>query len=138
MVLSSLIISPLYVDCQSHYHCQSHIIQDFTYNLTAHQFNRFSLVVPSLQRAFQDAYQQIVTSENEYSGLQSAVQETVDNLLSRFNLVDEMLEQFRSTLDGLRSTQEFVLKQEAERILLDVNATFTNARDLAQNSLQVC
>ena len=112
-------------------HCQ----QDVAYNLTAHQFHRFSMAVPSLQRAFQDAYQRMVASENGYSGLLASIQESVNNMLSRFNLVEQMLQQFRSSLDALPS--DFVLKQDAEGILLDVNTTFTNARDLAQNSVQV-
>lgn len=113
----------------------SHIQQDVTYNLTTHHFRRFNMAVTSLQRAFQDAYQRVVASENGYSGMLAATQETVDNLLSRFNLVEQLLQQFSSSLDALPS--DFVLKQEAEGILLDVNSTFTNARDLAQNSIQV-
>lgn len=93
------------------------------------------MAVPSLQRAFQDAYQRMVASENGYSGLLASIQESVNNMLSRFNLVEQMLQQFRSSLDALPS--DFVLKQDAEGILLDVNTTFTNARDLAQNSVQV-
>ena len=115
----------------SYTHCQ----QDVTYNLTAHQFCRFSMAVPPLQRAFQDAYQRMVASENGYSGLLASIQESVDNLLSRFHLVEQMLQQFRSSLDAIPS--DFVLKQDAEGILQDVNITFTNARDLAQNSVQV-
>lgn len=109
--------------------------QNFTYNLTAHQFNHFSIAVPPLQGAFQDAYQQMVASENGYSGLQTAVQLTVDDLPSRFSTVEQLLEEFGSSLEELGS--DFVLKQEAAKILSDVNMTFTESRDLALNSLQV-
>ena len=85
--------------------------------------------------AFQDAYQQLVASENSYSGLRAATQEAVDNLQSRFGVVDELLQQFRDSLEALSS--DFVLKQEAEMILSNVNATFMNARDLSQNATQV-
>ena len=93
------------------------------------------MAVPPLQQAFQDAYQQIVASENGYSGLQAAIQQTVDDLPSQFNLVEQLLEEFSGSLEALGS--DFVLKQEAAKLLSDVNMTFTNSRDLALNSLQV-
>lgn len=77
----------------------------------------------------------MVASENGYSGLQTAIELTVDDLPSRFNLVEQLLEEFSSSLDELGS--DFVLKQEAAKILSDVNMTFTESRDLALNSLQV-
>lgn len=76
-----------------------------------------------------------MTSEGGYSGLLDATREAVDNLPSRFDLVEQFLQQFSSSLDALAS--DFVLKEEGERILSQANATFTSARDLAQNSLQV-
>ena len=60
----------------------------------------------------------------------------MDNLPSRFGAVDELLQQFRSSLDSL--TSDFVLRREAEMILSEINTTFTNARDLSQNAMQVC
>ena len=60
---------------------------------------------------------------------------TVDDLPSRFNMVEQQIQQFSSSLGALGS--EFVIKQEAERILSELNATFINSRDLAQSSLQV-
>ena len=77
----------------------------------------------------------MVAAENGYSGLQTAVQLTVDDLPSRFSMVEQLLEEFGSSLEELGS--DFVLKQEAAKILSDVNMTFTESRDLALNSLQV-
>ena len=77
----------------------------------------------------------MVASENGYSGLQTAVQLIVDDLPSRFSMVEQLLEEFGSSLEELGS--DFVLKQEAAKILSDVNMTFTESRDLALNSLQV-
>ena len=93
------------------------------------------MAVPPLQQAFQDAYQQMVASDSGYSGLQAAIQQTIDALPSRFIMVEQLLEEFGSSLEELGS--DFVLKQEAENILFDINGTFTESRDMALNSLQV-
>jgi hypothetical protein len=77
----------------------------------------------------------MVASENGYSGLQAAIQQTVDDLPSRFTMVEQLLEEFGNSLDELGS--DFVLKQEAASILSDVNRTFTESRDMALTSLQV-
>lgn len=59
----------------------------------------------------------------------------MDDLPSRFTAVEQLLEEFSDSLEATGS--DFMLKQEAAKILSDVNQTFIESRDLALNALQV-
>ncbi len=109
--------------------------QDFTQNLTAHQFDRLSLSVDAVTQGFETAYDQIVASEVAYSGLDNTIHESLDGLPDKFGEVLALLGQFLATTDEIQST--FELKTEAQLAFTVINDSYVDIYTQAQDSLQV-
>ena len=118
----------------THAHTYTHT-QKFNYNLTTHQFNRHTAVVPSVQESFQDSYTRLTSSETAYSGLRPLVETSISNLPSRFSLIEESLDDYSQVVDGIDGA--FVLKTKADNLFYSFNQSFVETRRLALGSVQV-
>ena len=111
-------------------------MQDFTPNLTSHQYHRFSAVSTELVAHFESAYSLLLTAGAAYTGIKEALINELDSLIAvHFAEVASHLDRVQASLDGLPGDFEFATV--ARDIHSAIRDNYTSTMSLAQASVGV-
>ena len=89
----------------------------------------------TITRNFETAYNELVSSENNYNGLSATIHSALNGLHGMFEDVVDWLEQFTAVTEDIEST--FDLRTQAKTAFAEINATHAWTYAQAQDSMQV-
>ena len=101
-----------------------------------HKFNRLQEATPSLTVSLTDAYNLMLSTQNDYSSIRNDFQTAVSNVEMRFDTVLSLVEQFATTVSSLSGVGS-ALSERGVNISKIINATRMNALSNYGNAVPV-